>query len=353
MQAYALKSVIESFGHHVTFRDFQNGEPRHKGEKVKPSGLLSKIAKIPNVMRNLDSTLNKRAFRQKFSDSYVATSANLLQVAKVSNFDLSADAMVIGSDEVFNYTQNHAFGYVPCLFGHQINAPLIVSYAPSAGYTNLEDVVTDGMVDEIGAGLRRMSHISVRDENTRALVELCTGSSPTLVIDPTLIYDFDHLIPKERLVRDAYLLVYAYEGRMESNEEISAIKNFAVTHNLKIVSAGSYHEWCDENIVVTPFELLKVFKDAAFVVTDTFHGSIFAMKSAKQFATFLRGDNPLGSNANKVSFLLHQFGMESRIVNDLSQMSDVLTMPAPYKVYEERLITLRNASLDFLKLALA
>ena len=30
MQAFALKSVIESFGHDVRFMDFKNGVPRHR-----------------------------------------------------------------------------------------------------------------------------------------------------------------------------------------------------------------------------------------------------------------------------------------------------------------------------------
>lgn len=353
MQAYALKSVIESFGHHVTFRDFKNGEPRHKGKKVSPPGFLDKVAKIPQAIADLEGTLKKRAFRRKFNNYFKQTCWGLLEVPQEPNHGLVADAVVIGSDEVFNYTQNHAFGYVPCLFGHGINAPLILSYAPSAGYANAKDVVTDGMVEEIAAGLRRMKHVSVRDENTRLLVERCTGESPTLVVDPTLIFDFDDVMPQERVVEGNYILVYAYEGRMDSVQEISAVKDFAAQHKLKIVSAGSYHAWCDENIVVSPFELLKVFKDAAFVVTDTFHGSIFSMKNAKQFATFVRDDNPLGSNANKVRYLLDQFGMGSRIVNDLSLMDKILTTPAPYDVFNERLLGLRKTSLDFLKLALA
>lgn len=353
MQAYALKSVIGSLGHRVTFRDFHNGIPRHNGEKVKLQSFLSKVAKIPRAIGDIDGTFKKRAFRREFNHYFKQTCWTLLDVPQEPNYDLTADVMVIGSDEVFNYTQNHAFGYVPCLFGHEINAPLILSYAPSAGYANWDDVVADGMVKEIGSGLKRMKHISVRDENTRLFVERCTGHSPTLVIDPTLIYDFDHITPQKRVVEGDYILVYAYEGRMDSATEISAVKDFATKHKLKIISAGSYHAWCDENIVVSPFELLKVFKDAAFVVTDTFHGSIFAMKNARQFATFVRDDNPLGSNSNKVRYLLNQFGMESRIVNDLRALSDVLTTPAPYDVFNERLQGLRITSHNFLKMALS
>lgn len=353
MQAYALKSVIESFGHHVTFRDFRNGEPRHLGQKVVKPGIMSKIARVPGALGNLNGTLRKRAFRRDYRWCFQDTCWPLLGVPALPDYSLKADAMVIGSDEVFNYTQNHAFGYVPCLFGHGVEAPVILSYAASAGYANWNDVVADKMEEELGSGLRSMKHISVRDENTRLLVEHCTGNAPQLVIDPTLVYDFDRHIPQQRVVAGDYLLVYVYEGRMNSRQEIHAVRSFAARHGLRVISAGAYHEWCDDNIVVPPFELLRVFKDAACIVTDTFHGSIFAMKQGKQFATFIRNDNPLGSNANKVLYLLRQFGMESRIVNDPGDLERVLAASAPYTVFNERLLPLRQASLEFLKRALS
>lgn len=351
MQAYALKTMIESLGHQVAFSDFRNGTSRHLGEKVSSPCFLAKATKIPQVISDINGFLKKHAFRREFNKYFKQTCWPLLGLQSKYNYDLTADIMVIGSDEVFNYTQNQAFGYVPCLFGHEINSSHILSYAASAGYTDWDDVITDNMTSEIGAGLNRLKYISVRDENTRQLVERCTGKSPTLVIDPTLIFDF-HETPQNQIIGYDYILVYAYEGRLDSEFEIRAVVDFATQRKLKIISAGSYHAWCDENVVLSPFELLRVFKDAAYVVTDTFHGSIFAMKNGRQFATFVRDHNPLGSNSNKVRFLLHQFGMESRIVNNLSNMSEILTMPAPYDVFNERLLDMRQKSLDFLTMAL-
>ena len=159
------------------------------------------------------------------------------------------------------------------------------------------------------------------------------------------------------MINRDYILVYAYEGRTESEPEIHAVRDFAARHKLKVIAAGgggAYHAWCDDNIVVSgPFDLLSLFRDAAFVVTDTFHGSIFSMKFAKQFAVFLRAPNEFGSNYNKVHFLLHQFGMESRIIDNPSDINDILTTPPPYDVFNKRLLDLRQASLDFLTKALA
>lgn len=352
MQAYALKSVIESFGHQVRFMDFKNGVPRHRGEKVEAPTLGNKLGKVPAALRDVAGTVKKRIFRHKFNTYFRDVCWGMLGLSQAPDYNLRADIAVIGSDEVFNYTQNHSFGYVPCLFGHEIDAPLIISYAPAAGYANWDDAMKDGISDELRAGLARLKHMSARDDNTRRLVESVTGTSPTMVIDPTLIYDFDHVMPEQRIVDEKYLLVYAYEGRLDAPAEVAAVREFASTHGLKVISAASYHGWCDDNLVLTPFELLKLFKDADYVVTDTFHGSIFSMKFGRKFATFLRGDNPLGSNANKVSFLLQQFGMESRIVGAVDQLGAVLEAEAPYADFKGRLNSLKESSLAYLKHAL-
>ncbi len=352
MQAYALKRVIESYGYEVAFKDFKKGQPRHIGEKVKKPGRVQKLAKLPKILSNIPETLHNRKFKSELKKCFEQVCWPLLNVPQAPDYNLSADVMVIGSDEVFNYTQNHAFGYVPCLFGHGVEAPVIISYAASAGYANAEDVVHDDMKDEIASGLNRIKHLAVRDENTRELVEYCINKTPDLVIDPTLIYDFDTLLPKSPVVTGDYLLVYAYAGRMAPHE-IETVREFAARNRLKLVSAGAYHAWCDENIVVAPFELLRVFKDAAFVVTDTFHGSIFAMKSNTQFAALIRKQHKLGSNSNKVLYLLRQLGMDSRIVADVSQMDKVLSTPAPWETFKTRLEPLQEKSRDFLRTALA
>lgn len=346
MQAFAMKSTLEGFGHQVEFRDFLPGPARHRGDNavVAPRSLLKKL---PAKLARLGSTLEKARFKSELQTMFEKTVWPLLGVAPALNTSLKADAFVIGSDEVFNYTQS--LGYVRCLFGHDIDAPLIVAYAASAGYANAEDAVADDMVEELGAGLRRMAHIGVRDDNTRRLVEHCVGHPVDMVIDPTLIYDFEPHIPAASPVAPGYVLVYAYEGRMDAPEEVEAVKRYARERGLRTVSAGGYQPWCDQNVVLTPFEVLALFRDADAVVTDTFHGSIFAMKARRNFATLIRTKSEWGSNSNKVGFLLQQFGLESRIAGRAQDLASVLDVPVPYTIFEDRLVEWQARSRSFLQ----
>ncbi len=352
-QAYSLKVAIEELGYEVSFRDFQSGCPRHKGKKIEELSFSDRLVRFfkSEAMKPLQG-IGKRIFRAKYRSLLEIESCRMLNISKELNANLTADIMVIGSDEVFNYTQNNSFGYVPCLFGHEIQASRIVSYAASAGYATKEDVIRDDMAQELGDGLKKFTAISVRDENTKSLVEFCSGISPELVLDPTLLVDIKRYISKRKVIEGKYLLVYAYEGRLDANDEVKAVKDYAQKKNLKVVSAGNFHAWCDENIVLTPAEVLAAFRDAEYVVTDTFHGTIFSLVNKRRFVTFIRNVNPKGSNSNKVSYLLRQFSMDSRIVSNALELEKKLDHEVNYSDFESRLNSMRSDSLRFLKKSL-
>jgi hypothetical protein len=350
MQAYALKRVIERFGHSVRFSDFQPGLPRHMGAKVLPDTTMDRLRKLPAVLLSPGASLDKRRFHRRLRQMFHDVAWPTLGLSAAPDLDHRADVFVIGSDEVFNYTQNHVFGYVPAFFGHGIEAGEIVAYAASAGYANIDDIERDGMAEEIASGLGKFSRVGVRDQNTYDIVCRYSDQAPTLVIDPTLIYDFDTEVAAAKRVIDdrPFLLVYAYNGRLDSPDEIAAIRQLARARNLRLLSVGFHHAWCDDNLVVAPFELLALFARAQCVVTDTFHGSIFSIKFKRPFVSLLRVASRRGSNANKLEFLLRQLGLETRIIHDLSSLAAKLDAPVPYSQSEMRLSSLRQQSRAFL-----
>ena len=77
--------------------------------------------------------------------------------------------------------------------------------------------------------------------------------------------------------------------------------------------------WCDTTYLPIPFELLGIFRDADYVVTDTFHGTVFSLKYQKPFVTFVRE-----SNKQKLIDLLETFSLTNRIVSDTSKLAKQL-----------------------------
>ena len=89
-------------------------------------------------------------------------------------------------------------------------------------------------------------------------------------------------------------------------EEIKQIEQFCRIHSLEIVSLGAPQMWIKNHLVLTPLEALAAFRNAEFVVTDTFHGTI---------------SRP--SNYNKMKSLIKDLEIEQHYANDFSSLEEI------------------------------
>src|SRR5688572_26489918 len=89
--------------------------------------------------------------------------------------------VVVGSDEVWNF-HHPWYGGCPLFFGSGLRADRLTAYAGSFGNYD----AAEGLGPEWAERLRRFAAISVRDENSRALVATALTQEPELVLDPCL-----------------------------------------------------------------------------------------------------------------------------------------------------------------------
>lgn len=246
----------------------------------------------------------------------------MLGLFDIRKYRTEVDVLVIGSDEVFNCLQtNPDVGYSKELFGKDNNAGKVISYAASCGHTTLEGLKKHGIDSEVGVLLSAFSSISVRDNNSFEAVKELTDRPLVINVDPVIIFDFDKLIPPH-IELNNYILIYAYGNRINSIVEINTIKRFAEKYNKKLVSVGTHQRWTDIKIEADPFELLAYVKGADYIITDTFHGSIFSIKYNRPFATIIRE-----SNKQKLSDLLQRFSVTDREVRDMDELEEILQRP--------------------------
>ena len=120
--------------------------------------------------------------------------------------------------------------------------------------------------------------LSCRDKKTMHLLQAYKKEQITKVVDPTmLVCDFSEIIVNNNL--NNYILVYGHEF---TDEQIRNIVNFSKVNRLKTVSVTKYFSWCDKNIVASPGEFLGYVKNAKYVITGTFHGSVFSILMKKK-----------------------------------------------------------------------
>ena len=321
LQAYALKSTLEKMGNSVEFVDYTVEAPIiysntrnlktvlkkyiRKGRSLAKNSREKFILSVLFGVKNQASNFQKSKY---FSEIYNQKFLPELGIcADKRNIRPDVDTLIIGSDEVFNCLQGTGVGYSKELFGYKANSVRKISYAASFGFTTYEKLVDFGIYEEIKAMLKEFNALSARDDNT---VNILTkmGFDCEENIDPVLIYDFsDEIIEKKC---DKYMLIYSYTAALSTNQKIKILE-FAKKHNLKTICMGCYQNFCDEFIVASPFEVLGYFKNADYVVTSTFHGTVLSIKYNVPFVTIVKQ-----YNEQKLESLLQKFLLSDRVIRN-------------------------------------
>ena len=161
-------------------------------------------------------------------------------------------------------------------------------------------------------------------------------------LDPVLLYNFENDII-DNVKEKNYIIVYSYNLRF-SKEENEAIKKFAEKYNKQIIGVGNYQSCCDKYIPAHPLEVLPYFQKADYIFTDTFHGSIFAMKTKRPFATIIRP-----SNKQKLGDLLERFHLSDRCLSSLDNLESLLLEPIDFSKAYETIEKERKKALQYLE----
>lgn len=337
LQMYAMSHWLEDHGHEVVILTYQKNFDFDKLEAQKNSGsFLNFPYYVKNYLfdRGIGLTLfntrkvltHKRAFKRFDTEPY-------------DTDDL--DAIIIGSDEVFSID----VGCNKMMYGYGLKAPAI-AYAPAFGRATEEELKKHEVYSLIRQGLSHMYRLSARDTHTQDMIRSMTGREVPLVCDPVLLYDGSSFIVPVKPIRKKYMLIYSYDRNMVDPGEIKAIKTYAQKHGLITVSLGTYHKWCDKNVVCNAEEWYSFFSNAECVLTDTFHGSIVAIKNHCKAAFFIREN----INAFKMKSLLELAGLETHRLAEMSlqNLERVLAQTINYKEVDYRINRIARSSEEYL-----
>ena len=258
----------------------------------------------------------------------------------ISMIKLEFDVIVVGSDIVWNY--EWAFlGKDPVYFGKGLKSKKWVSYAPSFGAVDCE---TSIIPDYVVRGLKKFSHISVRDENSMCLVKKACEKEVKVVLDPSFLLDTSGM-EKAIKTKDEFLLIYAYSLR---ESDVKQVKEFASQNNLKVIAIGYSQPWADLNIInLGPFEWIGYFDKASYVLTGTFHGTLYSLKYKKNFIT----SNNKGIS-NKVKTILSKLGLLERLTEGQLNFNKLYCSGIDYGVVNDLLDPLVDESKKYLLTAI-
>ncbi|CAN7615918.1 polysaccharide pyruvyl transferase family protein [Phenylobacterium sp. LjRoot219] len=278
-----------------------------------------------------------RKFFHRFAELPLSTSFRLEEPSETEAFDI----VVVGSDEVWNLRHPWYAG-ASVFFGDGLKAGRVISYAASFGAHDATDRLDAVWADK----LRRFSAIAVRDENSRRLVQDALQIDPPLVLDPCL--QFVDADPASRSAADDRAVIY---GHSFDGWFAEAVRHAADRHGLRLLSIGYRNDWADEQwLDAGPDEFAQAMANARAVVTNFFHGCVFALINGKPLMT-----TPSAYRRNKVIALVENLGAGEHLVDEVTppvRYAELLAHP-PKPAIGARLTALRRSSEVYLDHALA
>jgi len=300
-------------------------------------GFILKGSVFKVVQRCLYIAKQRQLVFKKYQRKY-------LNLTDKHNYGDTLNSIVIGSDEVFNCLQRASWGFSKNLLGEGLNTNNVITYAASCGATTIAGVEAMSLSKEVEKAFKNIKQFSVRDENTFQFVKRFAGKEACTSVDPVFLFNFDTYIPAMRMQNQDYVLVYSYTERFSIPDEISAIRKFAKENNMKIIGTFGYQSWCDKNLILDPFELLAYVKQASYIVTDTFHGTIFSIKYNKPFVSFVRHNR----NNAKLHHLLKIFELQDREINNINDLQEKLKQKINYGSVNRIIDRQTQISFDYL-----
>lgn len=267
----------------------------------------------------------------------------------VREFDFSTfDAVVVGSDQVWR--KEYAKEYLDTFF---FDIPLSatakrIAYAASFG-TDVRQYSAKEIV-HITSLLKRATSVSVRELSAVKDCSQIFGLNAMHVIDPTLLLleeDYLKLLDSESdNTKNDGLFAYVLDVTIEKKEiinRISKMKHLSPFY----VNAQSLNKFEEiEKRIYPPVSTwIKGFKDAQYVVTDSFHGCVFSIIFNKQFLVIGNAERGM----ERFNSLLKCFGLESRLISGVADCTDEKVFEMiDWQRIEEMLYVLRNNAKCFL-----
>jgi polysaccharide pyruvyl transferase WcaK-like protein len=167
--------------------------------------------------------------------------------------------------------------------------------------------------------LSNFNHIAVREINLLNVVQEL-GYSATLTIDPVFLLDkkqWISLIPDSyKKITDKYIFFYHHTF---SEDAVQLVKLLSKQLNCKIIEVNAealpYAIGKKYKNGTSPLEFLGLIHNAEFVVTTSFHGTVFSVIMEKQF--FALG---MRNNSERSKTLLTELGISERYLDDINKL---------------------------------
>ena len=259
----------------------------------------------------------------------------------VGNLNGKYDLFISGSDQVWNCGR---VNLEPTYLLDFVDDPdKKGSYAASFGIWEIPEKYRETYKRLLGD----YRFLSVREEQGAKIIEELVQRSAEVVLDPTMLLASDQWLEVGKKTLDkGYILVYQLEysdALMHFARLLSQKENLPLKFVKKPKKGAKAEEICPHT---SPEEWIGLFAGADYVITNSFHGTVFSILFHKKFFTEITKERIRGSMSSRLENLLNFCGLTDRLLGEGS--IEKSHSPIDYEAVDEKLRGKREASLRYL-----
>ena len=306
LQAYALSRTLQKKNHEVVFI-----RQNFKDHSVSPRNRLKMLVKTA-LRGNFSGVKRLKQKHFAFMDA-----CKKLKI--VDKYD-DVSCFILGSDVIWDITVPFFLNHYPFFWGTQFKNKKTISYAASLGSADETDVKNTSFIP---IALNNINTISVRDETSRRSLKPFCKKEIQVVCDPTYLLnkkEYDDIA--KPLDLSDFIFLYYY-GNVEKDYE-AIIKLIAQKESLKIVTFGNGNQWCDINLAYDPLLFLSIYDKAKYIITNTFHGTVFATIYEKKFVV-------IKNEKTKIIDVLKMCGLSNKMTQTSDDIISILHSDFDYE----------------------
>ena len=260
------------------------------------------------------------------------------------------DAFLVGSDQMWSpsglATNFYNLMFVP-------DEKKKISYASSFGVSEIPFYQKKRTAEF----LNRIDYLSVRENVGVKIIRDLTGRDALVTVDPTMLLtaqEWDEFSGGDRLSEEKYIFAYFLGNNPEFRR---IVKELQRKTGLKIITLRHLDEYIPQDeqfgdeapYNLRPEGFVNLMKNAEYVCTDSFHGSVFSSLFHRQFVVFPRYSETASLSRNsRISSLLNNLGLEKRLYNPSKAIDLQADEPICYELVEIKRRKRIEKSLQFL-----
>lgn len=322
LQAYALTTYIKREIDDSELIDFfpNNAIPQkdtliHKVLRIGKHVILGK-----KYEHRLEKERKMRAFMKHYTLSDNSFYGDLDIKANPPKYDV----LISGGDQILNQTLSGNSESYYLTFDNKARK---ISYSSSFGRTQISKEEKRLVSEE----LPKFERIACREASGAKIVESLTGKQAQVVVDPVFLLDDDqwNAVSSNNQCCSPYIFVYAMEDTEQLKKAVSVAKQ---TYNLPTVVVQGKGMACNFGGVVDescgPAEFISYIRDAAVVVTNSFHGIAFSILYKKEFFAVAHSER----NA-RIEDLLSMIQADSKLIGWENEPDEIKSIDGK-KVYD-------------------